>query len=45
MAHEISAGIDDGDVHWLTYFVRLGFRSGDDAARVTESNHDIVLQS
>jgi hypothetical protein len=41
MADEIAAAIDDGDVHWLTDFVRLAFRSGDDAARITKSNHDV----
>jgi hypothetical protein len=44
VADEISAAIDDGDVHRLTDFARLGFRGGDDVARITESNHDIVLQ-
>jgi hypothetical protein len=34
MAKRFPAGIDDGDVHWLTDFVRLGFRRGDDAARI-----------
>jgi hypothetical protein len=40
-----AAGIDDGDVHWLPDFACLAFCGGDDAARITESNHDIVLQS
>jgi hypothetical protein len=44
MAHEISAGIDDGDVHRLADFARPGFGSGDYAACVTESNQHIVLQ-
>jgi hypothetical protein len=44
MAHQISAGIDDGDVHWLADFERFGFCSGDYAPCVTKSNHDIVLQ-
>jgi len=44
MAHLISAGVDDGDVHRLADFARFGFRSGDYALCVTESNHDMVLQ-
>jgi hypothetical protein len=44
MAHEISAGIDDGDVHRLAEFARPGFGSGDYAAYVTESYQHIVLQ-
>jgi hypothetical protein len=44
MAHEISAGIDDSDVHRLADFERFGFCSGDYAPCVTKSNHDIVLQ-
>jgi hypothetical protein len=45
MAHQISAGVYDGDVHRLCDFARLGFCSGDHALCVIESNHDIVLQS
>jgi hypothetical protein len=41
MAHQIPAGIDDGDVHRLTDFVRFGFCGGDHAPRITESNHDM----
>jgi hypothetical protein len=43
MSHEISTGIDDGDVHWLTDFVRLGLGGGDNAACITESDHDTVV--
>jgi len=44
MTHQISARVDDGDVHRLANFARFGFCSGDHAPCVIESNHDIVLQ-
>jgi hypothetical protein len=44
MVHQISAGIDDGDVHRLADFGRFGFCSSGYPPRVVESNHDFVLQ-
>jgi hypothetical protein len=44
MTHEISTSIDNGNVHRLADFARFGFRGGGYAARITESDHDIVLQ-